>query len=555
MTDRSKEDAGQGEVSPMLGRQTTVRIVPTLKQSHDGPAQERPRHSNSKAVFAQCMVAGGVCVLGAAAGFPIGFSAVLLPQLQHPNSSLSTDDDMASWIASIHSAATPVGSFFSGMLSDRWGRKLALMVSTLPYIMGWLTLALANSHALILAGRVICGVAVGLIAVPAQVILGEVAEPRIRGLLSGAPHMSYSLGILVVYILGASLEWHLAAGLGVILPLVALAVFSFLPESPVWLARHGRVEEASKALVWLRGDDAVQAKRELRELITRLRAEDETVQLESVCGSQKNIGGSQKNIGLGGSQKILSSIKNTLSASRPCNAYCQQEYLKPLMIVATFMLLQIVCGTYLVIFYAVSLITRADEERGVTGNEAINPFLAAVLTAVVRFMFVCIASTLLFWVGRRPLAIVSGVATSVAALALGTFLYHNGASEEPSPHASWIIAGLLLCYVAANTLGFFVLPGVAVGELLPVKIRGAAGGYVFTIFNLALFGMTKVFPSFADSLGGHGVFWFFGLSTLLCTVFVYLFVPESKGRTLQEIEDYFKEKNIMWISRNRDNRI
>nr|CAD7464884.1 unnamed protein product [Timema tahoe] len=82
----------------MLGRQTNVRIVPTLKQSYDEPAQERPRQSNSKGVFAQCMVAGGVCMLGAAAGFPIGFSAVLLPQLQHANSSLSTDDDMASWI-------------------------------------------------------------------------------------------------------------------------------------------------------------------------------------------------------------------------------------------------------------------------------------------------------------------------------------------------------------------------------------------------------------------------------------------------------------------------
>jgi MFS family permease len=86
-----------------------------------------------------------------------------------------------------------------------------------------------------------------------QVFLGEVAEPRMRGLLSSIPFVSYSMGILMVYALGATLHWQTVAWLAIILPLLSLLSFTLLPESPVWLARNNRVEEAGKALNWLRG--------------------------------------------------------------------------------------------------------------------------------------------------------------------------------------------------------------------------------------------------------------------------------------------------------------
>ena len=94
-----------------------------------------------------------------------------------------------------------------------------------------------------------------------------------------------------------------------------------------------------------------------------------------------------------------------------------------------------------------------------------------------------------------------------------------------------------------------MLPGIAVGELLPVKVRGRFGGYIFAIFNIALFFMGKVFPSMLQVMGSHGAFWMFGASSLLGTLFLYLFFPETKGKTLEEIEDYFAESNVMWLTR------
>lgn len=95
-------------------------------------------------------------------------------------------------------------------------------------------------------------------------MLGEVAEPRLRGFLAGSIFVSYSMGILIVYALGSVLEWHTVAGLAVILPLASLVAFTLLPESPVWLARNKRLDEARTALFWLRGGPTTKVRGQLR---------------------------------------------------------------------------------------------------------------------------------------------------------------------------------------------------------------------------------------------------------------------------------------------------
>jgi MFS family permease len=223
------------------------------------------------------------------------------------------------------------------------------------------------------------------------------------------------------------------------------------------------------------------------------------------------------------------------------NSLCTPQIVKPIIIINVFNLLQTVCGTYLVIFYAVNLISDTKND------DTVDSFLVAVLTALCRLVFITTASFLLFWVGRRPLAMFSGLGSSAAALGVGTFIYCRYPVSGPTD--TWIVTGFILTYVATNTIGFFVLPGIAVGELLPVKVRGRFGGYIFAIFNVALFFMGKVFPSMLQVMGSHGAFWMFGASSLLGTLFLYLFFPETKGKTLEEIEDYFAESNVMWLTR------
>lgn len=95
-----------------------------------------------------------------------------------------------------------------------------------------------------------------------------------------------------------------------------------------------------------------------------------------------------------------------------------------------------------------------------------------------------------------------------------------------------------------------ILPGVMLGELLPSRVRGLAGGVTFMLFNFLLFGTAKVFPFAKAQMGIHGVFWFFGAVSLLASVFLFLTLPETKGVTLSRIEDYFAEKNFLWARRS-----
>lgn len=100
---------------------------------------------------------------------PIGYSAVLLPQLYNSTDDLKIDLAMGSWIASVHSLSTPIGSFVSGSIADRYGRRFTLIIAVIPLLIGWSFLAMSQSHAHLLIGRLIAGAAVGLLGAPAQV--------------------------------------------------------------------------------------------------------------------------------------------------------------------------------------------------------------------------------------------------------------------------------------------------------------------------------------------------------------------------------------------------
>ncbi|XP_032672175.1 facilitated trehalose transporter Tret1-2 homolog [Odontomachus brunneus] len=476
--------------------------------------------SNRKGVLAQCLVAGAVLLLATGGGMPIGYSAILLPQLSEPNSTVSVDQELGSWIASVHSLATPFGALVSGPLIEVVGRRNTLMLSTLPLLLGWIIIGFSKSVTSILVGRVFCGVSVGVIAVPAQVLVGETADTGLRAFLTCGGFAAYCWGILLVYVLGASFQWDIVAFCGIVLPVLSFIAFCLLPESPVWLVKQKKIEKARKALLWLRGGDAEQTNTEVTILEMRIKADLVEKQTQNMNASLR--------------QRIFSAV----------SMIRDPRVLKPLIIINIFNMLQLFSGTYVIVFYAVHLVQDV-------GGGSVNHYMAAVVTAVVRFVFSIVSCLMFLRTGRRIVSITSALGTAVTSLALAGYMF---AKQEGSSVDSYLLSVLLLIYVAANTLGLVTLPAVMTGELIPMRARGIGGGCTFFVFNMSLFIITKFFPAMNNAIGVIGIFTIFGISSLLAALFLYLALPETKSYTLEEIEDYFKQSNLLWVTREKTSR-
>lgn len=476
------------------------KVYHPLKEKRKGKVEEV-----TSGLLAQCLITSAVMISSASCGMPVGYSAILLPQLKAENSQIQIDDESGSWIASIHSAATPIGSLLSGLLMDCYGRKTTLQIAGLPLIVGWFLIAFSQNYVTLMIGRFVAGLSTGLTASTGQVLVGEITQPQLRGILSSMPFASYSFGILMVYILGYLFHWRHVAIISSVTPIIAILLYFMLPESPVWLLRHNKIEDAKKALKWLRGNNHDLVQHELDQIVDRMELEN------------KNLKSNEK-----------SSWATLL----------EPAVLKPFIIMNIFNLLQILSGTYLVVFYAVDILSQI---KGTTTNH----FLAAVWTATARFIFNIIAILLLGFVGRRSLSIFSGIGTGITALGFAFIEYY---SCQPSGQLAAIC---ILLYVATNSVGFMILPGILLGELYPAKIRGFAGGITFMIFHFAMFSIAKVFPVVQQVIGVHSIFCIFGVTSLIASIFLYLILPETKGKSLSQIEDYFQQKNIFWMNRRK----
>ena len=221
--------------------------------------------------------------------------------------------------------------------------------------------------------------------------------------------------------------------------------------------------------------------------------------------------------------------------------------LKPFFIGHMFNLFQIFTGTLLVVFYAVDMISETQDKA--TG---LDSFTVAQLTGFVRLAFTLLANWLLYWVPRRTHAMAASSVCACAALSLSCFLFvqlKTGQSFSPETR-TWITPTLISIFIAGNTCAFLPLPAAIMSEILPTKIRGVASGYIYAVNDLMQFFLSKIYPWLKDTLGVHGLFFMFGVNALLCCVFTYLFLPETQGQSLPQIEEYFRNNNLFWIKRH-----
>lgn len=432
-------------------------------------------------------------------GMAFGFSATSLPQLKADNSFIKVTEDQATWIASLSSAGTPIGCILSGYLMDHIGRRKTLIITEIPLILGWLMVAFAQNVPMIYMGRLMIGLGSGMVGAPARVYTCEVSQPHLRGMLGALASVGVSTGVLIQYVIGKMTTWNVLAGINTMVPLLSLLGMLLLPETPNYLLQQDQRARAESSLAKLRGSTC-----DLNDEIQKMIAFKEKNHVDPLHGFRETI-------------------KALLSPST----------LKPFTILAIYFFVYQWSGVNTITFYAVEVF----QASGAT----VDIGWLTISMGIVRVIFTVVGCILCRRSGRRILTFVSALGCGVTMIILAVYMYFVKiwGDEGITVQHTWIPVASIFLFTIFCTLGYLIIPWVMIGEVYPTQVRGIVGGMTTCVAHLSVFSVVKTFKSLVRHLDYYGVFGLYGTMSLLAIIFFYFFLPETRGRTLQEIEDYF----------------
>lgn len=415
-------------------------------------------------------------------GFDIAIISGAVPFIQ---SYFGWNELQLGWGVSSLLVGAIVGAFGSGVLTDRFGRKKILIVVALFFALSCAATALASSSFTFILARLFGGLAVGAASVLSPMYVAEVSPPDKRGKLVATYQLTIVLGIITSYTINYWLHdvdnnWRWMFATGVIPSVLFFIGLFFIPESPRWLYKAGYKEKSLEVLTRIGGSALAEV--EIMEISESLKGNSSKVTLGELF---------------------------------------KPSYRKVLMVGFFLAMLLQVSGINTVIDYAPKILIAA-------GIEIKNALLQTSLIGLVNGVFTFVAIALIDKVGRRRLYLVGsmGMAVTLVLLAL-SFYFNMGAIFT-------LVCIMLFCAFFSSCIGpvFWTL----VSEIFPNKIRGTAVAFAsFTqwVFN---FLVVLLFPYFLELVGGATTFLFLAVMSLLQWLFTYLYVPETKGKSLEEIE-------------------
>ncbi|XP_037950276.1 facilitated trehalose transporter Tret1-2 homolog [Teleopsis dalmanni] len=473
------------------------------------PLSRKPLGEQKCAIRRQAImvILGNVGLL--ATGMGLGLPTVTLKQITDPNEAIHLTASQATWFASLNMLSSPIGGLLCALLLDRLGRKRTLYSLNVLAITSWMLMALSiqfsteTAYLMLMMSRFVIGLSSGMSSAPVGVYAAEISTPKIRGRLILGTSIAVASGITLIYLLGFFIrdDWQLIALICSGYQIISLLCVIPMPESPSWLISKGRIAEAKASMNYFRG-------LEKSALITNSEIEAEFNIL-------------QKSIQLGVGEKKPSFFR---SLKLP-------EVYKPLLILITLFAFQQTTGIFVVIVYAVQISTEA----GVT----IDPFLCAVLIGVTRVLTTCPMGIILEKWGRRRSGIISAIGMCCCMFLLAAQSWCEWLNKVPFLPVIAIVGFILL-----STLGLYTLPFFMISELFPQKVRGPASGITVAVGMFLSFVCIKTYPSMKEAIGNEYCFVVYGVMAFLATIFIYLFLPETRGRTLLRIEEEFRHRSI-----------
>ncbi|MDW4334462.1 sugar porter family MFS transporter [Staphylococcus saprophyticus] len=377
------------------------------------------------------------------------------------------------------------GSGASGPLSDRLGRRRVVFVIAIVYIVGALILALAPSMPVLVIGRLVIGLAVGGSTAIVPVYLSEMAPTEQRGSLSSLNQLMITIGILSSYLINYAFTpiegWRWMLGLAVVPSLILLIGVAFMPESPRWLLEH-RSEKAARDVMKLTFKDS-----EINKEIADMK------EINSISESTWNV--------------------------------LKSPWLRPTLIIGCiFALLQQIIGINAIIYYAPSIFSKA-------GLGDATSILGTVGIGTVNVIITIVAIMIIDKIDRKRLLVIGNIGMVASLLIMAVLIWTIGIQSS-----AWIIVACLTLFIIFFGFTWGPVLWVMLPELFPMRARGAATGAAALVLSIGSLLVAQFFPILTEVLPVEQVFLIFAVIGICALIFVIKYLPETRGRSLEEIE-------------------
>ncbi|KAK7579812.1 hypothetical protein V9T40_000441 [Parthenolecanium corni] len=448
-------------------------------------------------------------------GMTLGITTIALPALESKegknlteterilrSDTLTLTKDQLSWFSSINLICVPIGCFISGAVTQPLGRKRSMMALNLPFFTVWLLYYNATDVITLYIALIISGLAGGLHEAPVLTYVAEITEPQLRGMLGSTAPTTVIIGTVSQLILGNFYHWRTVVFFNMFFPIIAFTALCFIPESPHWLIANGRFEDAEKALCWLRG------------WVTPNEIQEELVQLKKSILTKHKRG--------------ESSIKNVV------RGYTLRTFIIPhLLVIGTFL-----TGHFGGMMSVQTNAVKIFKELGSSDDE----YTSTLILGVAEFAGAVLCVILVHWTGKRKLLITTTAGCAVCLFIVAAYAYLRSISSPWITDISWIPIVFLNLNAFLIHAGIRIVPWVLIGELYPTDIRATASGASALWFYVFAFGANKSFYSTLETIHLYGLLAFYGVFIALGSIFFFVFLPETEGFTLFEIEKHFARK-------------
>ncbi|MDD7313712.1 MAG: sugar porter family MFS transporter [bacterium] len=431
---------------------------------------------------------------GLLSGFDMG---VISGALLYINQTWTLSPLEQGWLVSSAIVGSVIGAAANGVLADIYGRKKIIIATALIFIAGSLMCGYAATAGWLIFSRIIIGIAVGMISFVAPIYLSEIAPEKIRGSLVSLYQLALTAGILLSYLINrifanTELNWRWMLGSGTVPAVILLTGILFLHDTPRWLISKNRIDEA-------------------RQVFRRILKKEEV-------------------------EAHISEIQETLStSSEKQKVKIKKWMLMPVFVGVGLMFVQICTGINTIIYYTPTIFNLA----GFSDN--ISAIYATIGIGLVNFLMTFIAIAYIDKFGRKPLLYI-GLSGMLISLFILSGAFAMGESGK------WLAVASVVIYIASFAMSLGPICWIMVSEIMPLKIRGFAMSAA-TVANFAFnFIVVLSFLPMLEIFGKAPTFFVFGLITILSLFFVYFFVPETKGISLEKIEknwhNHIKPRNF-----------